>query len=63
MHNFTVANINDSYMFRLQPNHHQIVYIRRITRNHITVVYKLIQMICVQDTGITCEGTCDCYTW
>ena len=25
MHNFTIAIINDSYMFRLQPNHHQII--------------------------------------
>ena len=56
MHNFTVAFISDSYMFRLQPSHHQTVYIRSKTGNLIPVVYKLIQMICVQDTDVTCKG-------
>jgi len=63
MDNFTVATINDSYMFRLQPSHHQTVYIRSITGNHTPLVDKELQMICVKGVGITCKSICDCYTW
>lgn len=63
MHNFTVEIINDSFIFRLQPKHYQTVYIRSITGNYIPVVHKQIQKIFLQDTGITCKGICDCYTW
>jgi hypothetical protein len=39
VHNFTVTNMNGSYMFRLQSSHHQSVHIRSTQSNYISVVY------------------------
>ena len=38
MNNFTVAIINDTYMFQLQRSHHQTVYVRGTKGNHIPAV-------------------------
>jgi len=41
MHNFTLVNLNGSYMFQPQISHHQTVYVRDIKGNDtsLPVVY------------------------
>jgi len=53
MHNFTVAIINGSYIFRLHSSHHQAVYVRSIKGNHIPVVYIELNMISGRYLGLT----------
>jgi len=39
MHNFTVAITNGSYIYQLQSSHNQIVHVKSIKGNHISVAY------------------------
>jgi hypothetical protein len=55
MHDFTVAIINGSYMFRLQSSPHQAVYMRSIKGNYVPLVYLLLQMIIGLDVVPTCR--------
>ena len=54
--NFTVTFINGSYMFQLQNNHNQAVYVRSIKRNLIHVVYILLKVFSRRYLGLTYKG-------
>ena len=54
--NFTVTIINGSYMFQLQNNHNQAVYVRSIKGNHIPAVYILLYVFIIRYLGLIYKG-------
>jgi len=57
MHNFTVANINGSYIYHLRSSHNQVVNMRSIEGNHIPVAYIRLKLISGRYLGLTYKDT------